>query len=371
MASKSAAAVLPAHGGQLRAIAAQFGVPEYKLLDFSASIYPDGPSPKALEALADALRNPERIRAYPDLESLELRNELATYANVPVGNVLVASGMASLLSATLRAIYARKCMLPVPAFGEYRRTLNREGVGIETDLLSEQARFQPNLQELLTICVRRGCDTLLLTNPHNPTGLLLSRTELQILAQNAEIRGIRILLDEAFIDFVPEESLSSQVPESNHLIVFRSVTKFFAMAGMRVAYMIAPRRIIGRIRDLLDPWPISTLASIATIAAIHDTGYIRSTVARNRREREELCSNLARLTLTVYPSSANFLFFRIGSTRQTRNIWERLILEHGIVTRNCATFEGLDEAWFRASVRGRKDNLRLVEALDAVLNHFE
>ena len=368
MSSQSASVLLPLHGGQLRAIAAQFSIPQDKLLDFSASIYPGGPPPGVANALADAICNPECIRAYPDLESLELRENLANYVHVPVGNVLVANGMAPLFSATLRAIDAQKCLLPVPAFGEYRRTLHREEVAIETYPLTEGTGFQPDPQDLLACCNRRGCDTLILTNPHNPTGALLQRAELQALVQSAETSGVRILLDEAFIDFVPDESISVQVLQSSNLFVFRSVTKFLALAGLRVAYMIAPQRFVSTIAAQLDPWPISTLASIATIAAVSDAAYIVTTIACVQSERKLLLGELSELGLMVYPSWANFLFFRLGNAQRSRSLWERLILEYGIVVRNCTTFEGLDDTFFRAAVRGAKDNQRLVQALYPLLN---
>jgi threonine-phosphate decarboxylase len=368
MTSHLGSTLLPAHGGQLRAIAAQFSVPEHELLDFSASIYPHGPSPQVLKALADAIRNPEYIRAYPDLESIELRESLANYVNTSPGNVLVANGMAPLYSATLRAIDARKCMLPVPAFGEYRRSLHREGVTVETYRLMEDTDFQPELEELLACCTRLGCDTLILTHPHNPTGAILQRAELQAFVRNAETCGLRVLLDEAFIDFIPEESISGLVLQSSNLLVFRSVTKLFAMAGLRVAYMIAPPQLVSTIADQLDPWAISTLASIATVAAVSDATYIATSIGQTHRERETLRAELSALGLMVYPSSANFVFFRLGDAKQDQNVWERLILNHGIVIRNCATFEGLDETYLRVAVRGKEDNLRLVQALSAVLN---
>ena len=370
MTSQSAGVLLPAHGGQLGAIAAQFSTPVNELLDFSASIYPGGPPPGVSNALAGAICSPECIRAYPDLESLELRENLANYVHVPVGNIVVANGMVPLFSATLRAIDARKCLLPVPAFGEYRRTLHREGVAVETYLLTEGTGFRPDPEKLLAYCTRRGCDTLIFTNPHNPTGALLQRAELQALVQSAETCGVRVLLDEAFIDFVPNESLAEQVVQSNNLFVFRSVTKFFAMAGLRVAYMVAPQRFASAITGRLDPWPISTLASIATIAAVNEATYIVTTIACVQSERKSLRGELSDLGLMVFPSWANFLFFRLGNAQHDRNLWERLILEYGIVVRNCATFEGLDETFFRVAVRGAKDNQRLVQALYALLNEI-
>jgi threonine-phosphate decarboxylase len=362
------AASLPAHGGQLHAIAAQFSVPATELLDFSASIVQGGPSPRVLQAITNALGNPEELRAYPDLDSKALRASLASYANVLASNVVVGNGMVPLLSATLRAMGAQRCMLPVPAFGEYRRTLQREGVAVESWPLSEAMGFRPDLERLIACCTERECDILLLTNPHNPTGAVLQAMELSAAAQRAEKCGIRILLDEAFIDFIPQESISAQVPELRHLVVFRSVTKFFATAGLRIAYMIAPTQLVAGVRELLAPWPISTLAAVGAIAALEDESWIADTLARNRRVREALAPQLAALGLTVYPAGANFLFFRLGDAHRNRSVWERLIVDHGIVVRNCATFETLDQTYFRVAVLGSNDNQLLIRALDAVLN---
>jgi len=362
------AASLPTHGGQLHAIAAQFYVHATKLLDFSASIVPGGPSPRVTQAIANALGNPEELRAYPDLDSQALRRALASYTNVPTSNVVVGNGMVPLLSATLRAMGAQRCLVPIPAFEEYRRTLQHEGVAVELWPLSEAAGFQLDLEHLIACCKECECDALLLTNPHNPTGAVLQATELSAAVQRAQRHGIRILLDEAFIDFLPQESISAHVPEMSHLVVFRSVTKFFAIAGLRIAYMIAPKQLASGAKELLAPWPISTLAAVGAIAALEDKAWIAETLARNRQERERLAVQLAALGLTVYPAGANFLLFRLGDGYRNHNVWERLILEHGIVVRNCATFETLDDTYFRAAVLGSNDNQRLIRALDAVLN---
>lgn len=362
------AASPPAHGGQLHAIAAQFSVPATKLLDFSASIVPGGPSPRVTRAIANALGNPEELRAYPDLDSQALRSTLASYANVSASNIVVGNGMVPLLSATLHAMDVQRCMLPVPAFGEYRRTLLHEGVDVELWPLSEAAGFQPDLEHLIACCKECECDALLLTNPHNPTGAVLQATELSAAVQQAQRYGIRILLDEAFIDFIPQESVSAQVPDLHHLVVFRSVTKFFAIAGLRVAYMIAPKHLVPGVGELLAPWPISTLAAVGAIAALEDEIWIAKTLARNRQERERLAVQLAALGLKVYPAGANFLLFHLGNGYRNHNVWERLILEHGIVVRNCAAFETLDDTYFRVAVLGSDDNQRLIRALEAVLN---
>jgi threonine-phosphate decarboxylase len=360
--------VLPAHGGQLSAIAAAFSVPVDRLLDFSASIYPDGPSPRVIEALSDALRSPEQLRRYPDLESIALRANLETYAAVPAGNILVANGIVPLMSASLRSMQVRRCLLPVPAFGEYRRILERDSIEFHTYRLDPNANFRPDLELMIEYCVERSCDSVILNNPHNPSGVTFAATEIRTILTLAARRNIRILLDEAFIDFIPEESISRHVLQTDNLIVFRSLTKFFAMAGLRVAYLIAPHSLAPTIASLLDPWSVSTLASLAAGAAVQDFSYISNTIQRNSTEREWLSRALAEIGLTVFPSRANFLLIRFPNKREGANVWERLIVDHGIVVRNCGTFEGLDGSVMRVAVCAREDNQRLIRALASVMN---
>jgi threonine-phosphate decarboxylase len=359
---------LPAHGGQLSAISAAFSVPIDRLLDFSASIYPDGPSPRVIEALSDALRSPQQLRQYPDLESIALRANLETYAAVPAGNIVVSNGIVPLMSASLRAMKVRRCLLPVPAFGEYRRILERESIEIRTYPLVPNTDFRPDFEHMIEYCVERGCDSVILNNPHNPSGVTFAATDMRSILALAAQRNIRILLDEAFIDFVPEESVSSHVLQTDNLIVFRSVTKFLAMAGLRVAYLVAPQGLVPTIASLLDPWSVSTLASLAAGAAVQDASYISNTIQRNSIEREWLSCALAGIGLTVFPSRANFLLIRLPNEREGANVWERLIVDHGIVVRNCGTFEGLDGSSMRVAVYGREDNQRLIRALASVMN---
>jgi threonine-phosphate decarboxylase len=359
---------LPAHGGQLSAISAAFSVPVDRLVDFSASIYADGPSARVIETVSDALRSPQQLRQYPDLESIDLRANLERYSAVPASNILVANGIVPLMSASLRAIEARKCLLPVPAFGEYRRILQREGVDVHAYPLDPTANFRHDLDCIIASCIEHGCDSVILTNPHNPSGVTFGAVEMRSMLALAARHAIRVLLDEAFIDFVPEESVSSHALQTDNLIVFRSITKFFAMAGLRVAYLIAPGRLAPAVADLLDPWSVSTLASLAAGAAVQDVSYISNTIRCNSAEREWLSCALAGIGLTVFPGRANFLLIRFPHEQRSDNIWERLIVDHGIVLRNCGTFEGLHSSYMRVAVRGSEDNQRLIRALASVMN---
>jgi threonine-phosphate decarboxylase len=347
----------PLHGGQLRQIADHFGIPVSQLLDFSSNINPEGPPAAVLSCLRASLDNPSVITNYPDLDEIELRQCLARYAGIRPENIAVANGFVPLLDAVLQTLPIRRCHVPVPAFVEYRRTLERSQVKMIPHILEPDSGFS------ITDLFSQSCDAILLANPQNPSGVLTNRDTLLRLAEETAARDIYILLDEAFIDYCPETSLTREIDRFPNLIVFRSVTKFFGMAGLRVAYAVANAKLCERVQESIAPWSITSLASFAASLAVQDETYARQTIALNKPRRDQMRAAIGKLGIHVYPSAANFLLLHLPGSIDCRQLWERLIREHHIVLRHCANYEGLSDRHLRAAVRAESENGRLVEAL--------
>jgi threonine-phosphate decarboxylase len=355
---------LPLHGGQLRKIANHFGIPPAQLIDFSANINPDGPPKGVVPALRSALDALSSIVDYPDLDEISLRQALARYVGVGPENVAVSNGFVPLLEVLLGTLSIRSCAVPVPAFVEYRRTLERCRVSIRTQALSDSSGLRCDLDDLLKI----SCDAILLANPHNPSGVLLNREALLEFVQKAAEQNRHVLLDEAFIDYCPEDSLAGEVKRFPNLIVFRSVTKFFALAGLRVAYALASERLCKQMRMVVAPWSITTLASMAAEVALADEDYRDRTRQLNRERRELLQDAITRLGIRTFPSAANFLLMKI-SDLDSHQLWERMIRIHHIVLRNCANYESLSPGYFRAAVLTETENEKLIQALKTECHH--
>ncbi len=349
----------PLHGGQLWQIADHFGIPASELLDFSANINPEGPPTAVLSALRAAPNEPSILTNYPDLDEMELRQSLARYAGVRPENVVVANGFVPLLDAALRVLPIRSCLVPVPAFVEYHRALERSCIEMIPHALTPDSDFSCNAAELFS----NSCDAILLANPQNPSGVLCSRETMLRIVEEAAQRKICILLDEAFIDYRPELSLASEIDSFPSLVVFRSVTKFFGIAGLRVAYAVADTELCRRLQQAIAPWSVTTLASLATCAAVRDEAFARQTIALNNERRDQMEKAIRKLGIHVYPSAANFLLLRLPSTIDDQQFWERLIREHHIVLRNCANYEVPGDRHLRTAVRTNADNARLIEAL--------
>ncbi|MFT4112594.1 pyridoxal phosphate-dependent aminotransferase [Silvibacterium sp.] len=354
----------PLHGGQLRAIAARFGVSASELLDFSANINPEGPPSAVKAALLHALEAPSTLMDYPDLEELALRESLARYAGVRAENVAASNGFVSLLDAALRVLPVRRCLVPMPAFVEYRRTLERAGVTVVPHALSSAESFRIDSAALF----EQDCDAILLANPQNPSGVLTSREALLEIVEEAARRDLFVFLDEAFIDYAPEATLSAEVERFPKLIIFRSVTKFFGMAGLRVAYALASVEMRSRMQEAIAPWSVTTLASLAAACAVQDEAYAQRTLALNFDRRQGLEQMLAASRIPFYPAAANYLLLRLPDSIDAQAFWERMIREHRIVLRDCANYEALERGHLRIAVRTEAENARLVQAFTALLH---
>jgi threonine-phosphate decarboxylase len=336
------------------------------LLDFSVNVNPDGPPESVVEALRAGLEDVRMLTMYPDLEEVALRGAIARHVGLEMERVVVGNGFVPLLEATVRALGVRSCLLPVPAFGEYRRVLELAGIAVGGYQLSAEQGFRYEPEALIRAAVVGGHDAVLLANPQNPSGVVCEAGGMLRLLELAEAAGVRILLDEAFIDYVREQSVVGEVERFAGLVVFRSVTKFYAIPGLRVAYCVGASA--PRIAERCAPWAVSSLAAVGVVAALGDVAYAERTWERNRDRRERLATRLRGLGIHVTAGAANFLLLEVRGANQ---VWERMIVEYGIVLRTCVTFEGLGGAHLRVAVRTEPENEALVRGLAGVLGGAE
>jgi threonine-phosphate decarboxylase len=360
---------VPVHGGQLRQIAIRFQLPEEAFIDFSANINPDGPPPSVLLAIQRCLAEPTTLTAYPDLELMELKQSIAHCNGERIEHIAVANGFVPLLSAALQSQNIRRCLLPVPCFSEYRRTLETSNVVVVPYLLSAVNSFCYEPNEILAALLEHSCDSILLANPQNPSGVLYDAEQMQGLIALCATHNIKVLLDEAFIDYCTAHSLTQHASKQSNLIVLRSVTKFFAVPGLRVAYAVSNSTTTSALNRFITPWPITTLASDGVCAALKDAEFAEESRLRNNQRRSWLKDELQQLQIATYPASANFLLLRFPTAVDVGLLWERMIVEEQIVLRSCANFEGLEANHLRIAVRSDLDNERLIGGLRRVLHN--
>jgi len=356
-------AATPFHGGRVYDAARRWGIACDQVLDFSASINPLGSPPSVLAAIENAL-TPVSFRNYPDDHAF-----VATIAGkhrIRPDEIVVGSGVASLIFAAMHAGLPRRVLIVAPAFGEYDRACRAVKAEVTTWLTSETNGFIPDFGSLERAVRERRFDLVILNSPHNPTGMIYPGQAIVSLIDAAETHSTRVLLDEAFIDYASPASLVSLAPTKSNLIVLRSLTKFYAMPGLRVGYAVSNARLAAAMRKQIDPWSVSTVALEAGRAALSEDEFAAETGRVNATAREEFAGALRGAGLKVFPSAANFLLAKLpqGSGADLQQWLER----ERILIRQCASFEGLGDAFIRLAVRASTDNLRLVFLIEKWLN---
>jgi adenosylcobyric acid synthase len=349
------------HGGNLRKIALASGKPAGEILDFSANINPLGP-PEGFRPLISA-RTGDLVH-YPDPECTDLVAAFSVRYGVSPEEILMGNGSTELLFLLPQILGKGRALIPVPAYLDYARAAELAGLAVEPLPLREEAGFAPDLAAIEAKLT--GDEILFLGRPNNPTGRMIPAAALRESA--ARHPETAFVIDEAFADFAPEaESLIASGRPGN-IIILKSLTKFYAMPGLRLGGVVATPEQIRRLRGRMPPWSVNTLAQAAGAAGLRDRAYAEETLRFVRDRREELVAALGRLPgLTVYPGAANFLLLRSdhGKLDAPEIAWS--LLSDGIAVRDCSNFTGLDRRFFRIAVRTAAENDRLLRALQKAL----
>jgi threonine-phosphate decarboxylase len=353
------------HGGDVRSLAARAHRDAATILDFSANVNPLGPPEGVDAALAALARDASELSRYPDPHATDLRAALAQRHGVAPVEIVVANGSAATIAAIVLASDAKRCIVPVPAFSEYAKALRVHRTQAVLVPPGRHARADETAR-IVRAARDHAAEICLLANPNNPTGALRTRASVVELARELAAVSCRLIVDEAFIDYEPDESIARDAVELG-AIVIRSLTKFYAIPGVRLGYAIARHDLCERIAASLPSWPTGTIETRIALAAVADPDFDARTRATNARERARFRAALEKLGLRVSPSAANFLFADIAPFVTTAAAWsDRLLRDAGIAVRVCDDYDGLPTRTFvRIAVRSEADNDRLLAAVAA------
>ncbi len=351
------------HGGDIWKASKESSRRPGEIMDFSASINPLGLPPASKRAVRKSVR---LIPPYPDPASASLVSALSGYHGVAPAQLLPANGSTQLIHMVPEVLRPGRALVIEPAFSEYRSALKRHGWRVDSLVLKEAGGFPLDVKRLAKR-LKAGYDVVYLANPANPTGALTKKEDVLEAARACASFGAVLVADEAFADFVPGESITTEAPALENVIVLRSMTKFFAMAGLRLGCMISNERTIRRFSAAMPPWSVNTLASIAAEAAIRDKAYARATARWLRSESAFLYDGLKAIPgLSPLPSKANFFLVKLTGSSITAPELKAALLKEGILIRDLSAFRGLGPGYFRVCVRKRRDNRVLLETLRRV-----
>lgn len=337
------------HGGIDYSEVKEIGVPPEAIIDFSVNTNPFGPPPEIKQALTEIA-----IDGYPDSEARELKQGLATKLGVTSDNILVANGSIELVRLLALAYLSQEdwVIIPQPTFGEYEIACRLTGSRLLMPWAEKRGNFQIKMADIVDLAKKHQPKAIFLCNPNNPTGQYFRRGKIEEIINVA--KDCLIVIDEAYINFVDDSWSSVDLIKKGNLVLLRSLTKDYALAGLRLGYAIADESIISVLRRLQPPWNINIVAQKAGLIALRANGYLRECQANLRQNKDFLITELVALGLSPLPSQANFFLVEVGDARQFRHT----LLGRGILVRDCTSF-GLPD-YIRLAVRTLPECQKLI-----------
>ena len=341
-----------AHGALDFAELERLGLHPEEVIDFSTNTNPYGPPPTAQVAMHQALET--AAGRYPDRQALGLRRTLSVQLNVPIESILAGNGSAELLWLTALAYLETgdAALLVGPTFGEYAQAARMTGAQVNLWTARAEDGFVPQPDGIAEALSHAHYRMVFICNPNNPTGQFLDPA---ILGQWAEENPDTLfVIDEAYLAF--GERLPSAIPLGRpNLLVLRSMTKDFALAGIRLGYAVGHPQVIAALSRVQPPWSVNALAQAAGIAAMGETTYVAECTQKLRIAKDELCAALRILGYAPLPSVVHYFLLPVGNGA----VFRASLRPYGLLVRDCASF-GLP-GFARIAARKPAENQRLLE----------
>ena len=358
----------PVHGGvkpsQLRAL----GLRPEDVVDFSASVSPIG----LPNGVWDAMRRVD-LGAYPDPACLELRESLSQTLPpfrgkpIPVERIIVGNGSTEIIHLLARVYLSDlgsdrepSVFQLTPTYGEYTGACRQVGAVVSSFEATSNPSFCWDIVKAAQRIIQERPRLVFVCNPNNPTGVYLGLEEIEPLAEAAAACGALLVIDEAYLSFVNDSWDSMGLPALDNVVLLRSMTKDYALTGLRLGYAIASENVIANLQAFQPDWSVNGLAQAAGLAALADTEYLPRARQAVDQAKSLLSDRLDRLSLTVHPSAANFLLVKVGDA----SVWHDKLMRLGLFVRDCTSF-GLPEH-IRIGIRSMADCQRLIEAMETV-----
>lgn len=330
-------------------------------LDFSANTNPFG-TPESVRCAV--IESAALLNQYPDPYCRELVDALADFENLPKEYILCGCGAAELIFSFCTAVKPKRALELAPTFSEYSAALEMVGCQVERYPLTQENGFLLT-GKFIEYLQDNYCEAIFLCNPNNPTGQIVKPDLLEQIADCCHEKGIRLFLDECFLDLSDqgrERSLKHKLQSQPGLFILKAFTKSYGMAGLRLGYCLSSDgELLKAMGCSVQPWNVSLPAQMAGVAALKELEFLNRTRVEIQTQREWLEEQFAALGFYVCPAQANYLLLYHELPMYD------LLLEQGILVRDCSNYHGLEKGWFRVAVRREEENRILIDAIQAVL----
>lgn len=351
------------HGANVFEIAKNKGIEIKDIRDFSSNINPLGPSKKALDDLKDNLN---LLSSYPDVDYIDLKSAISNYVNCNSKNIVLGLGSTELLKEIVKYFAPKVSIILSPCYSEYENELRKINSKIIEYNLEEKKDFKIDLEELIKTIREDKVDFLVFANPNNPTGTILSASEIEKILKETDAK---ILVDETYIEFTDMSIYSSTklIDTYKNLAVVRGTSKFFALPGIRLGYgLSSDENFLNYFKNKEVLWQVNSVAEICGKVMFSDEKYIEEVFNFITSRRNQIFSEISKIkNLKAYESFGNFILIKILRGPKAGKLREKL-LEKGLVIRDCKSFNNLDENYFRICLLKDDDNEKLIKNLKEI-----
>ncbi|WP_135604037.1 threonine-phosphate decarboxylase CobD [Methanococcoides sp. NM1] len=365
----------PAHGGLIREMAGRYGIPESEMLDLSASLNPLGSPfdhPSGGLDLDDVMeRAAHRFGQYPDNRYLEYRSAAVNFLGngLSVDNIVPGNGSCEIIRLVAEAVLEHDdiVLIPHPTFGEYEQQCKVAGADVRYIKQEEVMGLSDDVLESAKI--------LFVCNPNNPTGELRKREDLLDLAERCALNHTLLFVDEAFIELAddPSQSIADTVDNNDHLFILRSLTKDFAIPGVRIGFGIASKRMAEALNTARLSWNLGSIPEEIGVALMNmeggcDSPYLVQSREAIKKDRDYLIERISRIRKFIpIDTKINYILVNISdSVFDSTDLTERLA-SHGVLIRDCSSFPFMGKDYVRVAVRPKEETDRLSRAMGKVV----
>ena len=350
---------LPNHGANPLRLYKQAGIsPPEQILDFSENVHPFGAPAFLADRWPDLL---DLVGSYPDPDGEPFRTAAANFHAIATNQVAAGNGAAEIFTWLARRYRGQQVVLIEPAFSEYRQTLEAEHVQVETIQLHPKNGWQLTIENVRFAIP--GCVALYICNPHNPTGVLLDIEMLREIAEACLEYDCELVIDEAFVDFIGEEaSFMPFLAEFPNVIIVRSMTKMYAIPGLRLGYVVSQAETIEQLKRGAAHWNVNALSAVIGAGCLEESDYRSMVIKAASEERMKMKQFLAANKCRTSDSAVNFLSFQLPDPSRSAVFFTDL-LKAGIVLRHTESFRGMNGKWFRIGMKSTENMAKLREAI--------
>lgn len=353
------------HGGNVHAVWRQKQTTE-EILDFSANINPLGLPISVRKALLASL---DAIVHYPDPEAAELKQAISSFYKVPERAITLGNGAVEPIYILCQILRPKRVLVTAPTFSEYERAALAAGAEVQGLLLSAEENFIIEADKIIERL--SSVDMVFITNPNNPTGTLMLGCDIERVLRAAVQTDTLVVVDESFIDFLPDGAkytVKHLLSEYANLVIVQSMTKFYAIPGLRLGFVLANDEINHGLDLAKDPWNVNSLAQVAGIAALQDTHYQQNSVSYMAKANTALYQAIGELSgIKAFRPSVNFMLLDITETGLSSGEFCELAASYNILLRNCSNYRGLSDRYIRTAVKRMEDNEKLVQVLQQIM----